>query len=220
MFFLIIFLSAFGADNTAQGQRLTKIDCSGTGPSVSIARAEALDECRKSIVSYLQTNFKSKSLMVQTETDAALHEEVKAGFEIQGLECLSPKEIIKETGDSVKVSLTCNYESAKAVLKESTENLPVKHNSNNIEARQTYSNIGKHFQRSKQTIAMTVVPQCTSIMVIGQNSRVIRCKRNPVLLVLSEEDDKIIIRSDGYKPKELDRFEFGGKDEVQVILNP
>lgn len=220
-YLLYVFLLLAAESSLAKvNQRTLKLDCTGTGPSASIARAEALDECRKSAISFIQTSFKNKSLTVQTETDAALHEELKSNIEVQGLECSDPKEIIKESEDTIKISLTCIYALAKISIKELQEAPIPAQRRGEIDVRVNHSSSGKTFGASKRTLALTVIPQCSSILVMGTSSRIVRCKRNPTLVVITENDHSIIIRSDGYKPKELDKSEFGGKDEVQVILNP
>lgn len=222
MLTILMSLLVMGAEKAPLSyvQKNLSVECKGTGPSISIARSEALAECNKSAISYLQTEIKTKTLTVQTETDAALHEEIKSSLEIKGLECLDPKESMEEQDGSIKLNLKCHFDLTKVTVKEAESGAQEGDVKNSVEPRETYSEKGKKFSKQKTSLALTVIPQCTSLLIEGVSPRIIRCKNNPVLLVIDKEDRKIIVRANGYKPKEILQSEFGGKRELQVILNP
>lgn len=186
---------------------LYTISCYGEGPALDIARHEAKKDCLIAASRQANSTFKIKTLSVETETSAGLHQEVESNSQITGLVCIPKKEDIEQLSSQFKVWIQCEFDLSKIkvenYLQENKTNKP-------------NSNI-----RSKEKDILTIysIPRCTSIIIEGKKPRVLPCNHNPISIVTMSDDKTILIRADGYRPKEINLSEVvNKKNSIQVIL--
>lgn len=68
------------------GQILTTV-CHGLGPSLDIARSEALKTCQSNSSQFFKSKIRIKSLSVETEKSVGFHQEITYADAIEGLNC-------------------------------------------------------------------------------------------------------------------------------------
>lgn len=212
------------------GSRLT-ISCTGEGPAADIARKIAMDSCRSSAADQLRTDVKVQSKTVETESHAGLHQEVSSDQEFENLNC-NPTNQSQEKSDTLyQVWLLCEFNLKTAKVKKSqardtfmqVQSDSIANRSELVQLRPSgKAKATRDLSSQDQTLlSVSVIPQCSSIMVEGESPRVIPCTENPVRVVLIYGDARLIVRADKHEPKTIqlsqDRKSF---DIVEVILNP
>ena len=217
-----------------------QVVCNATAPigAVDLARKEALQSCRSTAISNLQTDLIVKTLTIQTEREVALHSETKQYSSYKGMDCKQDKEKIQEdtNGGTVTVYLRCNFDLAKVKVtaldepetKDNDASSSLVKNADVAKAIPTVA-VGKPKSELEQSenrlLTISVVPSpCDEIIVRGR-SRVIKCDQNPKALLLYPEDNELIVRLRGYKPKHImlnrDRkpaASFEKEEELNVFL--
>lgn len=189
---------------TENGQRFSgnfyEVSCGGSGPTAYHARQEALDQCRLTAASAIQSKFEVSSVSIQTERDVALHEKVSQKQKFSGLVCDPIREAIEETETQSKAWITCRFDLSRvtAIEKESKEAKP-----------------GVALSE-KRRVTIATVPACESILIEGNSPRVIRCKANPQTVLVRPGDVKLIIRAIKHLPKELPVSEL--PESLDVVL--
>jgi hypothetical protein len=205
--------------SVAAEPKMITISCEGQGPSLALARKNALKDCQGSAVERLHTDFKVKSLTVQTEEDSALHEEINSSQEVSGLECLTPKEKIIENPSSYKVSLECHYNPLHVVFKKAEDKINDEMASEEKPLRTSKDNTLIE-RDGGQSITLATIPACSTIVVESQTMpRVIHCA-TPTRLVIYLSDQNIIIRAKSYKPKTISAETLRGKNVHKIFLDP
>jgi hypothetical protein len=182
--------------------------CSGEGPSVGLARQEAIDSCRVSAAQYLPSEIAVKSVSVTSESDEAYHQEVSHRASISGLVCDPKHEKIEETDAKVKVWVLCEFDLSRArAVPKSLEEL--------LAARP------KAGSADRRVLTLAVVPLCSSLIVSGRSpARIVRCDRNPVSLLLEPGDSEVLVRAKGRIPKTLLIPPKEGREYARVVLDP
>lgn len=212
------------------GARLT-VSCTGEGPAADIARKIAMDSCRSSAADQLHTDIKVQSKTVETESHAGLHQEISSDQEFENLNCKPINQSQEKSDTLYQVWLLCEFNLKSARIKKSQSQETVEQDqsdsiANRAELIQLRSNgdnkVTRNLSSQDQTLlSVSVVPQCSSIMVEGESPRIIPCKENPVRVVLKQGDARLIVRADKFEPKTIqlsqERKSF---DVVEVILNP
>jgi len=188
-----------------------KTVCSGTGPSLDSARREALDSCRISARDQLTTNIKVKSLVVQTEKSVGFHEEITGSTSYSGLDCIPFRDDVEELDGAYKIWLECKFDLSKVKITpiEETEKI-AKESEDSISNREELSVLagspapsGRYFSGTQTTLAISSVPKCESVIILGRKSRTVTCDENPLTIVIDAEDKEILVRAKGYAPKKI-----------------
>lgn len=217
---------------TRTGQSL-QVVCNGTAPlgAIDLARKEALNSCRNTAISHLQTNLTQKSLVIETENSVALHSETVQQASYSGLDCIQDKEKIEDNKQigTTTVFLRCVFDLSKAHIAKFEEPVEAKVTSdilvkNRIEVSTLPSNSSKKpkdkLQKSKNRhLVISTIPVCDNIVIRGR-PRVIKCDANPKTLLIFPEDFELIVRLQGHKPKHIilneDRTP-GSSDEIDQL---
>jgi len=208
----------------AQSNTLTKngntlmVVCNGTGPSVETARKDAIFSCKSSASQYLTKRTQIKSLSVQTEKSVGLHEEVVENSEIIDLTCIPRKdEIVDEGNGKFSSWIRCEFDLSKSKVVESKSEKDTNETESTVSSLKSadHSTVGSDIVIN--TLIVSSVPKCESILVQGNKSRTVQCATNPQSIQLDEGDKIAIVRARGYLPKTLD---LKGKrnESVNVIL--
>lgn len=197
--------------------------CTGTGPSLELARRSARESCQGTASGHLSTTLKVRTVSVETERDVALHQEISEDRKIAGLRCDLQKESIEELENQVKVFQLCRFDLAKAsVVAPEPAKDPKSANTSELGslAAKTAAIPGRHLASSERRILLVVAPACDDLLIDGEIPRIIRCRGNPEALVLGEGDQKIVVRSKGFMPKTITILKEGVSDEdpIQVLL--
>ncbi|OQW54946.1 MAG: hypothetical protein A4S09_17330 [Proteobacteria bacterium SG_bin7] len=208
----------FSEQSPKKDGNLLTLACSGNGPDKVLANKAALDQCRGIGTEYVSGyTFKSKSLSIEDNKQAAWHSETKSEMQVSGLECQPIRQSCEDEDGSWQCFVSCRFDLAKAkVTPKSDENAD--HNNKDIESSDLVSSkdatgtlpVGEG--RSKKSslvqsenrhlLISTVPSPCDDILVIGR-PRIVKCDENPKTLLIYPEDREIVIRLKGYKPKHL-----------------
>ncbi|MBS1983227.1 MAG: hypothetical protein JST16_03565 [Bdellovibrionales bacterium] len=207
---------------------LLRITCDGTGPSIDTARRDALDHCRSSAADQLATSVKVRSSTIQTERDAALHQEISTAAEIKNFPCRTLREELEEAGSGIRLYLQCEFDLSKTETRdiEAPKSNPQEASARLQEAtKPKSSSLGPLKIRSVASqlkrITISSIPMCDDLLVRGPSPRVIRCDTNPQPLVLQPNDEEVIVRAAGFIPQHLDANDLRGspQDGIQIFLN-
>lgn len=183
--------------------------CSGSGPSIDIARKQAIEECKLSAADQLQTSVKTEVFVVNTEISSGIHQEIKDEKKIYNLICEPTGEDIKENSGFYQILIQCKFDLSKTSLVVDIDQ--TKENKNKI--KQTNLVI------EKRRLTIATSPKCDSILVISDKSNIIECSSNPVSLVIEPETKELIIRAENYKPYRINKELGDSSETLQIILD-
>lgn len=192
--------------------------CHGTGPSVDIARAEALKSCQVNASQFFQSKIKIQSLSVETEKSVGFHQEVSSDNEIEGLICNPTKDALEEVDSQFSVWLSCKFDLNRVKARPIDAPEPKaaeKNNLNNLESTEISHKDDYH----PKSIFLSTIPKCESLVIRGSSSRVIECTTNPIKVVLRDGDNEIIVRAKEYKPKTIKLGGVNENETIQVLLD-
>lgn len=201
--------------------------CSGTGPSPEMARSEALQGCKSSVVSQLSSSGEAKTISIETETDVSIFQEISEAATFKDLICSQEREEIEEVdAGSFRVWLLCSFDLKKV------QPLATEKSANNKPSTATKASLStlkdlplrapqpRIVSQDKFTITLAVVPFCSKLLIRGARPRTITCQANPVSVVLERTDTEMIVIAPKAIPKTLplnDRV-WSDNEVVQVIL--
>lgn len=215
--------------------KIFKVVCSGSGPSIEVARKDADESCKSTARLQVLSTSSVVSTVVQTEKEVALHEITKQNLTVKNLICNPENESFEEHYGQFSLWLKCKFDLSIVTV----ENNPIATEST-IEKDKNIQGAGRATQDpsltqvnlvsnmaeapvnlsdSKKTIAIGSVPNCDSLLIEGEKPTVIKCKENPQLLIINETDSKITVRAKGFLPKIIE-LKKGIESNVQVILDP
>lgn len=214
---------------------LYKVVCSGTGPALDLGRARAVESCRASAVSMLRTSGRFRLLVVETESDIAMHQTVELDIDFSGLNCRPLEESIEETEGQVKVWMRCEFDLSKAAVETPKASDQTDHNTGRDRQGHAAQAIDSLELSSKskpmsakptdqksstRRIIIGSVPPCSELVVRGERSRVVRCTVNPQPMTVYAGDQDIVVRATGYLPKTIgaDDLREGGVFNVLLTL--
>lgn len=218
---LVIFLFSASAWSTPDwtkgdsfnrnGKMLTVI-CKGEAPlgASDLARKQALQECRNSAISQLQTDFSQKSLTIETEQVASFHSETVTNQHYSGVDCDMLKNQIEDSQDEgiTRAFIKCRFDLSKAKVSSNSEKENQTQVSENIvskiqETKTEAVNVDKSVERTaNQQLTISSIPKCDTIIFKG-SSRSIKCDSNPITVLVFLDDTEIIIRKNGFKPRHI-----------------
>lgn len=198
------------------GSALTTV-CHGLGPSVEIARSEALASCQINASQFFKSKVSIKTLSVETEKSVGLHQEISSNDEISNLICEPIKDEIEELDSQYSIWIMCKFDvsKTKSASIEVPKSTDAKEN-NNLSAVKP---VNKPSNNLIKTIFLSTVPKCDSIIIKGDRSRTIDCKSNPTELNLLESDVEMIVRAKSYQPKIINLKNRGNNEELQILLD-
>lgn len=205
------------SDSTKLTGSILRTICHGVGPSVDLARNEALKSCQTSASQFFRSKIKIKSLSVETEKSVALHQEVSSEDEIEGLICDPLRDQLEELDSQYSVWLECKFDLSHIKVtpvempssQKSEENLNLAVNTPALIAN----------KKIEKTLLISVVPSCESIIIKGQKSRTVDCKTNPIELDIFGSDTEALIRAKDYKPKSIRLENRRDYETIQVLLD-
>jgi hypothetical protein len=162
-------------------------------------------------------------MMVETENDVSIHQEVKEHVHYKNLACMPEREQIEENDGQFLLWLRCRFD-----LNEASTVSKATFNDVDYETMKQTSVVRDRFVRpsggtiessSTTNLNINAVPPCDEILISGQRPRVIRCSSNPMKLVITGDDKTAIVRAKGYQPKTIELITGGNSYEaIQVIL--
>jgi hypothetical protein len=214
-----------------------KVVCDGTGPALDLARKDALQSCRNSAMSQLQTNLEVKSTIIETESGTAYHQETVQNAKYSGLDCSVEKEAVEETDGESKVYLLCKFDlsEAKVTSVSAVDGADINENSKDSDLVKNRSNLGtiadneaeiatKDFVKSEnRQLVLTTIPRCDDLLIRGQRPRIVKCDEMPKSVFLYGNDTEIIVRAKGYLPKHVELNQRkpasdGASESLEVFL--
>lgn len=208
----------WAANNNLQlnGPVVTAV-CSGTGPSIDIARKDAIHSCQITASQFLKTKINVKSLSIQTENSSGFHEEVTQNYSIEGLTCLPQKDEAFEENGAFRIWIKCNFDLSQTIVEADSKTIDYKDQSktNTLEVIQ----INKKENYLSKFILISVVPKCDSMIIKGTQSRIIDCRNNPMKIQIAGSETEILIRAKNYKPKSIQIGELNENRTYQVLLD-
>ena len=202
------------------GQKVSTV-CSGKGVSVDSARAEALVGCKSTASNELSTKTRFKSLIVETESELALHSSSESDTEYKNLKCNQLKEEVTELEGQFEVWLQCEFNLSVAEVKEiePTQETDSILSAESIDSKPIKTKQDLEFADSRRSILISTIPGCDSIIIKGKQPRVLKCDRNPASIIIEKDDKELIVRKNGYRPKTLKTKELLEVDDESFIVN-
>lgn len=190
-----------------QGNALSVV-CDGQGPALDLARIEAINSCMSLAAAQLTQRIKITSLVVETDRESALHEEIETNSIVNGLNCDPVKEESQNDGSIATVWLMCRFDMSKVTVTSSDSGDKAK----------VQSKGNRYIRSSDQILSIATVPACDDILVTGKTGRVIRCTTNPINLTIHPGDDTLLLRATGYRPKTVDLRDIGGSRGTITVM--
>ena len=213
------------------GKNLVTV-CSGTGPSVDLARGEAVRGCKASASDMLQHSGTVRSALFETNKDVLFHQSVEENLQFDGLLCQPLKEDVEEIEPGkIRVWLQCQFDMTRASVNQAPDPLPVETTGAKVDdtAKIHMSSLKGATvilpedvtSLERVVINIASVPQCHSLTVRGARPRVVKCSTQPAPIVISPNDESVVINANGYLPKTLDLKlkKWKNHESIQVILD-
>lgn len=187
-------------DTQSLTNKLYKVVCHGTGPSLNEAREQALNQCNLFASKQLGGSIKVRTMTIETETQAALHQEISNEVTVKNLICKPLNEEAEYGASSTSVFIKCQYDLSQV---ESQQGEPSKIKSKAADAA---------------TVSISIVPMCSTIIIRGATPRIVKCQTNPIHLTVNGSDTEVVIRADGYSSKTIPVGELIGGQTTNVFL--
>jgi hypothetical protein len=187
------------------------VACDGTGPSRGTAIQDALASCAEIATSRLQSKFDIKTITIESEKDAGVHQEIKSDTKYAGLKCKPVHEDVAETDLGYRAYEQCEYDLKE--IKELVGTPPPKDAPGLMKSTSS---------GDPTSLTISSVPACESILVIsGKSPRIERCHGSPTTILLNPSDGEIVVRAIGFQSKTLKLAhprERSSHDSVMVVL--
>ncbi|MBM4253387.1 MAG: hypothetical protein FJ146_15570 [Deltaproteobacteria bacterium] len=210
------------------GHKLATV-CSGSGPSIDIARGEAIRGCKASAADFLNHSGRVHAILTETSEGVDFHQSVEDHVTFKGLTCLPSREQIElQDSGSVLLWLQCQFDLSQAILgedeqaAEATSKPTSQHPKHLTALRDTKIQPAREsISREKIVLNIASVPSCTKLVFKGPRARTVSCSGHPASVVIFPEDETVTIEAKGYTPKSLDlrSKKWKNHDAVQVILD-
>lgn len=190
--------------------------CHGLGPSVDIARSEALKSCQLSAGQFFKSKIKIKSLSVETEKSVGFHQEVSSEDELTDLICDPTRDQLEEVESQYSFWLECKFNLNPVKIKsfgKTTSSIAEE------DSGLAYFEPPKRPEnKPSKTVFITTVPKCDSVIIRGARPRTVECKNNPIELDITADDDEAIIRVPKYKPKTIQLRKRTDNETIQILF--
>lgn len=178
---------------------ILSIVCNGNGPSEDIAERLAISQCIVRASDRINGSFHVQTLSVETERDAAYHQEVSADRKINGLACEIQEETITENDSTYNATVKCKFDLKNVKIVDST-----------------LEKVTQDIKSTTRRVILTTVPSCDTVLIRGESPRIVQCDSNPKQLLVYKTDREMIIRSGKLRPKHIQINEMG--DNLNVYL--
>jgi hypothetical protein len=194
------------ADSPVKSGNQYTVVCYAEGPGIDSARTLAIGDCKRSAAEMKSNDTSIKTLIVETERSASLHQETVAKGIAKNVVCEPKKEFSAEGEGFVKIWVQCLFDLEK-----------IKTDSNDAEENQS----DQPLVTQKMSVTIGSTPRCQSILVVSKFPSVVKCESNPVQVVIDGTTTDVIIRADGYRPYHLGKeiLKTGVKDAYNVFLS-
>jgi hypothetical protein len=195
------------------------LTCQSDGPSRDISYRLALQSCRSMAADNIDSSARTKTLIVESESDLAMHSETESNHTIQGLDCLEQKIRVSEYDGGYRTLLRCKFSLAGAKVVSTAdakiqEIHQAREESTSLIADPGLAHIkqrkgdtpkrGAYLQSHDRPLILTTIPKAESVLIVNtKGSRVVRIRDNPTTLSISPDDTQIIIRAKGFSPTHL-----------------
>ncbi len=199
------------------GSILTSI-CQGTGPSQTLAKRDAINNCLVSARQFLNSEIKIKTLSIETEKSVGFHQEIEESGLIKNLVCEPKRDETIEKDSQFQVWIECQFNLQAATSASTNEiveskNPVVRDNLTTVKVSPIVKIDSDNFE-----VSLMVVPQCDSILIRGKKPRSINCDSNPLKIVADSSDTEMIVRAKSFQSKTI-KITNGIKNEtVQIFL--
>lgn len=201
-------------DSFVRNGKILTVICKGEAPlgASDVAHKLALQECRNSAISQLQTDFSQKSLTIETEQDVSFHSETATDQNYSGIDCDLLKNQIEDSKEEgiTRAFIRCRFDLSKAKvatkLNAETPSQQGEKLVSNITEDKVESNFApdqKVERSNRQQLTISSIPKCDSILFKG-SGRFVKCGSNPITVLVFPDDTEIIIRKKGFKPKHIE----------------
>lgn len=191
--------------------------CDGVGPSASLARKDAINNCQVTARQFLTNEIKIKSLSVETESSVGFHQEVEDSAVVKNLSCEPKRDETTESNDQFRVWIECQFDLKKIeVTTLDPKSTSVKNVRDDLKTVEPTKKVD--IQKDGQIIFLEVVPQCESVLIRGDKPKVVNCKSNPIRLPLEDGDSEIIVRAKEFQPKNIKLEKGGNHGTIRVFL--
>jgi hypothetical protein len=200
-----VFANEILIDGTYKKGSVYQTICNGSGPSIDLARSEAILNCKSSAAAILKSDIRISSLVINTETNSGLHEEIVENKSIKNLICIPGNEKIRGQAGFFEITLECRFDLSKVII---------------LQNKVDEIKMNKTVNSQNKRIVVSTVPKCDSIVIVGKQSDILNCNSNPIVIYIPIGSQEIIIRAKNYKPKHLSIENLEKKDEKQIFLDP
>lgn len=232
--------------NTLQidGSRLS-IVCSGRGPSVDLARAYAIRNCRISASDTIQDRYAVQGLTIESDKDVGFHQEVESKGSFKGLSCQPVKDEVRGVGNGLyEVWLKCNFDLGKiqrVTTDEEDDGGEMAGTTHERTPSDAFNSIQREQLVGQRAVAITTakpihdgeidfikvldivsIPPCNKILIRGEKPRSMNCSAEGITsLTVTSSDKELIIQSPGFLSKTFKIPPGMNRHEtIQVILEP
>jgi hypothetical protein len=192
--------------------------CQGTGPSQTLARKDAINNCLVSARQFLNSEINIKTLSTETEKSVGFHQEIEESGLIKKLVCTPKRDETIEKDSQFQVWIECQFD-LRAVVHTSTNEVsesrnPVERdNLTTVKASPIVKTDSDNFE-----VTLMVVPKCDSVLIRGKKLRSINCDSNPLKIVADNLDTQIIVRANGFQSKTIKITNEVKNETVQIFL--
>lgn len=198
------------------GSMLTTV-CYGIGPTLDIARADAINSCQLSASQFFNARINIKSLTVESEKSIGYHQEISSDEILDGLVCNPMRDQVEELESQFKIWIQCEFDLKKVRVESKPLDLE-KMQKDNINLEANHIKIKKKDFVIKR-VYLSSVPKCESVLITGARSRAINCNKNPLEIEIFDGDSIAIVRTTNFKPKEISLNERVNNETIQVLLD-
>jgi hypothetical protein len=191
--------------------------CNGSGPTVNIARQDAISNCQATVSQFLNGELKINSLAIETEKSVGFHQEVEQQLNLKDFTCNPKKDEVIESNGSFQFWIKCEFDLSKVsiVKAEAPSGSSIKEESVDLKSMTPVT--VKNLSEGK-VLFLETIPQCESVLVKGVKPRTIDCNKNPMKIVLDEDDQTVIVRALNYQPKTIPLKGRSNREILSVIL--
>lgn len=109
-------LPPWAKNNQQRLGNLFFVVCKGEGPSIDIARVEAMDSCKATASDQYAAVIKVQSIELETNNDLFFHQQISKSIVIENLNCVPTHEKIEEQDESYNIWIRCKFDLTNATV--------------------------------------------------------------------------------------------------------
>jgi hypothetical protein len=207
--------------------------CQGEGPSVDLARMEAVRHCKASAGEQLGSKMQVQSLAVRSDSTAGFHQEISQSGSYEGISCTPKETFSQSTNGHFTFWIKCEFDLSKAkFVKDDSDALaPAKAKSAEDRVASLSSSsrdvkklksTAAYDQSENKTLSVISIPACDDMMIRGPKARMVKCHDNPNDVAIGAQDTDILVRRAGYASKTINLTDLKAVDltTVTVVMDP